>query len=83
MSLRERRLMSSMTPEARAKAEKLRTEGKDPITGRKPGKKAAPCPACEIEKAKDAAKAAESKADAARAAPPSGAKSTENRGGAA
>jgi hypothetical protein len=62
-----------MTPEARAKAEKLRAEGKDPITGRKPGAKSAPCPACEIKKA----------ADAAKAVPPSGNKLPETKGGAA
>jgi hypothetical protein len=62
-----------MTPEAKAKAEKLRAQGKDPITGRKPGAKPAPCPACEIEKAKDAAKAA----------PPPGGKPPEGKGGAA
>jgi hypothetical protein len=62
-----------MTPEARAKAEKLRAEGKDPVTGRKPDKNAVPCPACEIKKASETAKAA----------PPSGNKPPESKGGAA
>jgi hypothetical protein len=62
-----------MTPEAKAKAEKLRSEGKDPITGRNPDKKSAPCPACEIKKA----------AETAKAEPPSGNKPAEGKGGAA
>ena len=52
MSMRDRRILSSMTQEARAKAQKLQAEGRDPITGRKEGVKAAPCPACEVKAAK-------------------------------
>jgi hypothetical protein len=50
MSIKARRLVSSMTPEAKAKARQLETEGKDPITGRKPGAKAARCPSCEVKR---------------------------------
>jgi hypothetical protein len=41
-----------MTREAEAKAQRLQAEGKDPVTGRKEGAKAAPCPACEVKAAK-------------------------------
>jgi hypothetical protein len=50
MSLRERRILSSMTQEAMAKAEKLKAEGKDPVTGKKKGGKTVPCPKCEVGK---------------------------------
>jgi hypothetical protein len=35
MSIRDRRLISAMTPEAKEKQERLEAEGRDPITGRK------------------------------------------------
>jgi hypothetical protein len=38
MSMRERRILSAMTAEAREKQERLEAEGRDPLTGR---------PACE------------------------------------
>jgi hypothetical protein len=34
MSMRERRIVSAMTAEAREKRERLEAEGKDPLTGR-------------------------------------------------
>jgi hypothetical protein len=34
MGVRERRLISAMTPEAKEKRERLEAEGRDPITGR-------------------------------------------------
>ncbi|MDR0374408.1 MAG: hypothetical protein LBH85_01610 [Treponema sp.] len=35
MSVRDRRRISAMTPEAREKMARLEAEGKDPVTGRK------------------------------------------------
>jgi hypothetical protein len=48
MSLRDRRIVSSMTVQARVEADKRKSEGKDPITGKKEGATTAPCPRCEI-----------------------------------
>jgi hypothetical protein len=48
MSLRDRRLLSSKTAEAKAEAEKRVSEGKDPVTGKREGGKPAPCPRCEV-----------------------------------
>jgi hypothetical protein len=49
MSLRSRRIISSMTAEAKAEADKRRSEGRDPVTGKKAGGKPAPCPQCEVK----------------------------------
>jgi hypothetical protein len=49
MSLRSRRIDSSMTAEAKALAEKRLREGKDPVTGKNEGGKTAPCPRCEVK----------------------------------
>lgn len=38
-----------MTAEAKAEADKRKSEGKDPVTGKKEGGKAAPCPKCEVK----------------------------------
>ncbi|MDR1469325.1 MAG: hypothetical protein LBT00_08540 [Spirochaetaceae bacterium] len=75
MSLRDRRVISSMTPEAKAKAQRLESEGRDPVTGKKEGAKASPCPACEVKAA--------GKRDASPAKTGTPGVSGENRGGAA
>jgi hypothetical protein len=64
MSWRDRRLVSGVTPEKDARAKKLQAEGKDPFTGKEEGKKTAPCPACDINRAA-AAQEAKNKGGAA------------------
>ena len=48
MGYKDKRIISAMTPEAKAKTAKMESEGRNPVTGLKNGCKKPPCPACEI-----------------------------------
>ena len=49
MSLRDRRIVSSVSPEAAAIAAKRIAEGKDPVTGKKCDEHKPGCPTCEVK----------------------------------